>query len=74
MDIELTSSLRERIENTIRFMTLDAVARVNSGTFREVKVTPALVEVARQRSRPYHAKGPGEVWGTEVPIRRTPDE
>jgi transketolase len=31
MPIELTDSLRERIESTIRFMTLDAVARVNSG-------------------------------------------
>lgn len=53
---------------------LATVARVNSGTFREVEVTPALVEVARQRNRPYHIKGPGEVWGTKVPIRRTPSE
>lgn len=53
---------------------LATVARVNSGTFREVEVTPALVEVARQRNRPYHIKGPGEVWGSKVLIRRTRGE
>ncbi len=50
---------------------LATVARVNFGTFREVEVTPALVEIARQRNRPYHNKGPGEVWGTEVLNRKT---
>ena len=49
---------------------LATVARVNSGTFREVEVTPALVEVAKRRNRPYHIDGPGVVWGTEVALRR----
>ncbi len=53
---------------------LATVARVNAGTFREVKVTPAMVEVARQRNRPYHNQGPGAVWGTEVPNRKTVGE
>ena len=49
---------------------LASVARVNSGTFREVEVSPAMVEVARQRNRPYHVNGPGEVWGNEVLNRK----
>jgi len=53
---------------------LATVARVNSGTFREVKVTPEMIEVARQRNRTYHINGPGEVWGTEVSIRRVAGE
>lgn len=50
---------------------LAAVARVNSGTFREVEVTPAMIELANRRQRPYHNKGPGEIWGTKVPLRST---
>jgi hypothetical protein len=53
---------------------LTSVARANSGTFREVQVTAALVEVARQRNRPYHLNGPGAIWGSEVQIRRTQGE
>jgi hypothetical protein len=49
---------------------LAIVARVNSGTFREVQVSPAMVEVASQRNRPYHVNGPGEVWGKEVLNRK----
>ena len=53
---------------------LAAVARVNGGAFREVEVTPALVEVAQKRDRPYHIHGPGEVWGTNVSMRRSGDQ
>lgn len=45
---------------------LASVARVNSGVFREVEVTPAMKERAKQRERPYHSAKPGTVWGTEV--------
>lgn len=40
---------------------LASVARANSGSFREVQITPAMVEVARQRNRPYHVTSPGPV-------------
>jgi von Willebrand factor type A domain len=54
---------------------LASVARVNSGSFREVQVSPAMVEVAKQRNRPSHdwKSGPGKVWGTKVPAVRSAD-
>lgn len=51
---------------------LAQVAEVNSGTFREVAVSPAMVGVAQAKNRPMHNynTGPGPVWGTLVPKRR----
>ncbi len=45
---------------------LATVAQVNSGTFHEVPVSPAMAQLAQQHGRPYHSHGPGEVWGTKV--------
>ena len=42
------------------------VARANGGTFREVKVSPAMLELAYAKKRAYHINGPGTVWGTLV--------
>ncbi len=51
---------------------LAQVAEANSGTFREVAVSPAMVRVAETMNRPKHDynTGPGPVWGTLVPKRR----
>lgn len=45
---------------------LAQVAQANGGTFREVRVSPALADVAYRKNRPYHINGPGLVWGTQV--------
>ena len=51
---------------------LAKVAEANGGTFREVKVSPRMIDVASAKNRPKHDynTGPGAVWGTLVPQRR----
>jgi hypothetical protein len=49
---------------------LEAVAKVNSGTFREVRIHPDMVELAIRKKRPYHNEGPGKIWGSKVPKKR----
>jgi len=43
-----------------------AIAEAHGGTFQEVEVQPAMVELARQNPRPYRSikNGGGSVWGT----------
>jgi len=45
---------------------LAAVAKANSGIFREVRVRPDMVEQAKLKQRPYHNRGPGKIWGSKV--------
>lgn len=49
---------------------LAAVAKNNSGTFREVQIHPDMIEQAKRNNRPYHNRGPGKVWGSKVPKRK----
>ncbi|MEO2045026.1 MAG: vWA domain-containing protein [Pirellulales bacterium] len=49
---------------------LAAVAKNNSGTFREVQIHPDMIEQAKRNNRPYHNQGPGKVWGSKVPKRK----
>jgi hypothetical protein len=50
---------------------LAAVAKNNSGTFREIQIHPNMIEQAKRNNRPYHNRGPGKVWGSKVPKRKT---
>jgi hypothetical protein len=50
---------------------LTAVAKINSGTFREVQIQPDMVEQAKRNNRPYHNQGPGPIWGSKVPKKRS---
>jgi len=49
---------------------LKQVAAANNGTFRAVEVTPDAVALAKIKSRPYHNKTPGEIWGQKVGKRQ----
>jgi len=43
-----------------------AIAQAHGGVFKPVGINPAAAQMARQRSIPYHNKGPGAVWGSKV--------
>ncbi len=45
---------------------LKQVAEANGGTFRAIKVTDEMKELAEEKERPYHNKKPGPVWGLKV--------
>ncbi len=45
---------------------LRLVAEANGGTFRAVTVSAEARARAQQKSRPYHDKQPGKVWGLNV--------
>ena len=42
---------------------LKLVAEANGGSYRSVVVSPEAKEIAKQKTRPYHNKTPGKVWG-----------
>ena len=45
---------------------LAAIARSHGGGFRPVGINPAAVRMSRLRPVPYHNRGPGPVWGSQV--------
>ncbi len=42
------------------------IAAANGGDFREAQVPAEMKELARREPRPYHADGPGAIWGRNV--------
>jgi hypothetical protein len=42
------------------------IATANGGDFREAQVPAEMKELARRDPRPYHAEGPGVIWGRNV--------
>jgi hypothetical protein len=45
---------------------LQQIASANGGDFREAEVPAEMQQLARDKPRPYHNKGPGPVWGRNV--------
>jgi hypothetical protein len=42
------------------------VAAANGGEFREAEAPEEMKQLAREKPRPYHNKGPGPIWGRSV--------
>jgi hypothetical protein len=45
---------------------LQQIASANGGDFREAEVPAEMKQLARDKPRPYHNKGPGPIWGRKV--------
>lgn len=45
---------------------LQDIAAANNGDFREAEVPAEMRQLARDKPRPYHNKGPGPIWGRSV--------
>jgi hypothetical protein len=45
---------------------LQQIATANGGDFREAEVPDEMRQLARDKPRPYHNKGPGPIWGRKV--------
>jgi len=52
--------------NSTAARELQLVAKANRGTYRAIQVSPEAKSLAKEKSRPYHNKTPGAVWGMRV--------
>jgi len=53
-------------ENSTSARELQWVAEANRGTYRAIQVSPEAKALAKKKSRRYHSKIPGTIWGMQI--------